>query len=45
MGNKGLNKNDDFHKILNEMKKDQSRRININPEKVSSLTPRNTWLS
>lgn len=35
MGNKQNNKEDDFHRILNEMKKDQSRRININPEKVT----------
>lgn len=34
MGNTKASKNDDFHKILSEMKKDQSRRININPDKV-----------
>ena len=32
MGNsKESNKSDDFHRILTEMKKDKSRRININP--------------
>ena len=45
MGNKGPNKDDDFHKILSEMKKDQSRRININPEKVVKQQFRNTWHS
>lgn len=34
MGNTKSSKNDDFHKILTEMKKDQSRRISINPDKV-----------
>jgi len=42
MGNNGSKKGDDFHRILTEMKKDQSRRININPEKVANQTLRNT---
>ena len=34
MGNKQHPPNDDFQKMVQEMRKDQSRRVNINPEKV-----------
>ena len=31
MGNREHSKNDDFHQILSEMKKDRTKRVNINP--------------
>ena len=34
MGNKELSRGDDFNKMIAEMRKDKSRRVNINPEKV-----------
>jgi hypothetical protein len=34
MGNKEHTRGDDFNKMIAEMRKDQSRRVNINPEKV-----------
>lgn len=42
MGNKEHARSDDFNKMLAEMRKDQSRRVNINPEKVVHRLLRNT---
>ena len=41
MGNKE-HRGDDFNQMITEMRKDQTRRVNINPEKVVQSPRRNT---
>lgn len=43
MGNKQHGQNDDFHKMIQEMRHDQSRRVSINPEKVNQSSLRNIY--
>lgn len=43
MGNKEHRAQDDFQKMVHEMRKDQTKRVNIHPEKVRALPIRNTW--
>jgi hypothetical protein len=42
MGNKEHGRGDDFNQMIAEMRKDQTRRVNINPEKVVHIQRRNT---
>jgi hypothetical protein len=45
MGNRESGRNNEFHKMVQEMRKDQSRRVSINPEKVGLDPCRNIWPS
>lgn len=41
MGNKEPARHDDFQTMIHQMRKDQSRRVSINPEKVHTCPCRN----